>query len=126
MRLGPQADRFGAFVIASFRDEALDFFDGLARGHWKSTRVQELQAALTAMTPEQRAVVRRCVLASIDAGLHEFLFALTEGHDREGSISVLVEGLNVANQSDGLHGELYGDSGWLVRHSKHGGFAASA
>src|SRR5260221_13394506 len=124
MKLGLQADRFGAFVIANFRDEALDFFGGLARGHWKSARVQGLQTALAAMAPEQRAVVRRCVLASLDAGLHEFLLALMEGHDQEGSISVLVEGLNVADQSDGLQGGLHGNSGWLVRHSKHGGFAA--
>jgi hypothetical protein len=126
MKVGPQGDQFGAFVVANFRDRALDFFDGLARGHWKSARTQPLQAALARMTPEQRAVVRRCVQAAVDSGLHDFLFALGEEYDRGQGIVVLVTGHNVAEQSDGLHGELFGDDGWLVRHSKHGGFADPA
>src|SRR5947209_3320537 len=68
MRVGPEADRFGAFVMANLRDKAIDFFDGLSCGRWKSARTQPLQAALAAMTFEQRAVVRRCVIAAVDAG----------------------------------------------------------
>ena len=118
--MGPEADRFGAFVMANLRDKAIDFFDGLSCGRWKSARTQPLQAALAAMTFEQRAVVRRCVIAAVDAGLHDFLFALGEVHDRTKGIAVLVDGRNVAEQSDGLHGELFSDDGWFARHSRHG------
>lgn len=120
MRVGPEADKFGAFLMANLRDKAIDFFDGLALGRWKSPRMQPLQTALAALTPEQRAVARRCVLAAVDAGLHDFLFALGDAHDRGEGIAVLVDGHNVAEQSDGLHGELFTGEGWFARHSRHG------
>jgi hypothetical protein len=126
MKAGPQADRFGAFAVAHLRDAALDFFEGLADGHRKSPRTQALQAALAAMTPEERAVVRRCVRAAVDHGVHDFLVALTDAHDRSEGVAVVVDGQDVADQSDGLHGELYGDSGWLARYSKHGSGAEPA
>jgi hypothetical protein len=126
MKAGPQADRFGAFVVANFRDAAINFFDGLARASWKSPRVQGLQAALAALTPEQRAVVRRCVIEAVDDGLHDFLFALQEAHNRGDGIAVMVDGQNVADQSDGLPAELFSDEGWLARYSKHGQLADPA
>ena len=31
----------------------------------------------------------------------------------------MVDGKPVAELSDGLHGEIFGDEGWIVRFSKH-------
>ena len=72
------------------------------------------------MTGKQRAIVRRCVIAAVDAGLHDFLFALQEEHDAGARIGVFIDGRSVAAQSDGLHGEPYSDEGWFARFSKHG------
>lgn len=120
MRAGPQADKFGEFVMAKFRDAAIDHVDALLAAHWKAPRLQSLQNDLRCLTPEQRAVVRRCVIEDVDGGLHDFLFALGEEHDSGDAIVVLVDGENVAAQSDGLHGEPYTDEGWFGRFSKHG------
>ena len=120
MKVGPQADKFGAFIMKKLRDEAIDYYDGLARKHWKAPGLQPLQVALATMTPEQRAVVRRCIISSVDAALHSFLFGLGEAHDRNEGIAVTVDGKNIVEQSDGLHGELFGDDGWYGRYSKHG------
>jgi len=72
------------------------------------------------LTPAQRALVRRVVLQAVDSGLHDFLFALGEADDFEEGIAFVVGGQNVAELSDGLQGEPYGDAGWFKRFSKHG------
>lgn len=120
MKVGPQADAFGEFLMTKLRDEAIDFFDGLATGGVKSPRTAALRTALASMTPEQRDVTRRAVVAAVDHGLHAFLFALDEGGTPTAEVVVTVDGQNVVDQSDGVYGELFGDQGWFARHSRHG------
>jgi hypothetical protein len=112
-------DKFGEFLITNFRDSAIDHVDGLLSAHNKAPDLQTLQADLQRLTDEQRAIVRRCVIESIDSGLHDFLFALQEEYDSEGSIKVTVDGESIAEVSDGLQGEPYGEMGWQARFSKH-------
>ena len=113
-------DRLGEFVVAKFRDPAIDHADGLLAARWKAPGLQSLQADLRRLTAEQRAVVRRCVIAAVDCGLHDFLLALQEEHDAGTGVAVVVDGQPVAAESDGLHGEPYSDGGWFARFSKHG------
>jgi hypothetical protein len=120
MKAGPQADEFGAFLMTKLRDSAIDEADALLSAHWKAPGLLSLQNDLAKLTPDQRAVVRRCVITSIDGGIHDFLFALSEEHDAGGRIAIVVEGQDIAGQSDGLHGEPYTDEGWFGRFSKHG------
>eukprot|EP00456_Euglypha_rotunda_P062006 TRINITY_DN51_c3_g3_i1.p1 TRINITY_DN51_c3_g3~~TRINITY_DN51_c3_g3_i1.p1 ORF type:complete len:169 (+),score=22.40 TRINITY_DN51_c3_g3_i1:905-1411(+) len=120
MKAGPEADKFGAFLMAKLRDAAIDHADALLAAHWKAPGLQSLQNELRQLSPEQRAVVRRCVIEAVDGGLHDFLFALGEEYDSGGAIAVVVDGQNVAAQSDGLHGEPYTEDGWFGRFSKHG------
>ena len=113
-------DKFGEFVVAKLRDRAIDHADGLFAGRWKAPGLRALQADLRRLTAEQRAIVRRCVIAAVDSGLHDFLFALQQEHDAGGGVAVVVDGKPVAAESDGLHGEPYSDEGWFARFSKHG------
>src|SRR5262245_8334240 len=123
--MGP-VEKFGRFVVTKLRDPAIDFADGLLAGRWRSPGTRALQSALARLSPEQRALVRRVVVASVDCGLHDFLFALGESHDFERGIAVVVDGQNVAALSDGLQGEPYSDEGWFARFSKHGPHADPA
>jgi hypothetical protein len=113
-------ERFGQFVTAQLRDPAIDHADGLIAGRWKSPATQELQAALARLPAGHRELVRRAVVAAVDSGIHDFLLALAEAHDREQGIAVVVDGQDVAAASDGLHGEPYGGAGWFARFSKFG------
>src|SRR5262249_44977396 len=112
--------RFGRFLMTQLRDRGINHFDGLAEGRWKAPSLLRLQANLQKFTPEQQAVVRRCVLTSLDNGIHDLLFALQENYDREGGIKVVVDGVDVAGLSDGLHGEPYSSEGWHAKYSAHG------
>lgn len=120
MKVGAQANKFGGFLVTNLRDAAIDRFDSLATNHLKSPSTESLRKALARMSAEDRTVVRRCVLACVDTGLHDFLFALQQVADFDDDIHVVVDGNNIVEQSDGLHGELFGDKGWLARYSKHG------
>jgi hypothetical protein len=51
--------------------------------------------------------------------MHDLLFALQEESDAEGAVRVYVNGDEVAKLSDGLHGEIFGDDGWIARYSEY-------
>ncbi len=118
--MATELDTFGAFVMQHLRDEALDYFDGLTEAKWKAPSLKRLQEDLAALAPAERSVTRRCLLAAIDAGVHGFLFSLQEQQEEEHGIRVLADGQDVADVSDGLHGEPFGDDGWQARFSKYG------
>ena len=115
----PELDKFGRFIISTLRDSAIDRFEGLARGRWKSPSSQQLQAELAALTDKQRQLVRRCVIACIDTAVHDHLFALCDAHDFKKGIAVTVDGKNPVELSDGLQGEPFGESGWIAHFSKY-------
>lgn len=119
MKCGPEANRFGEFVVKNLWDESVEFYELLAQGHWKAPDLKKLQKDLASLSTKQRAIVRQCVIKSLSAGLHRFLFALGEAHDLDEAIAVIVDGVNIADQSDGLHGETLGPDGWMARFSKY-------
>ena len=119
MKCGPAANKFGEFIVTNFWDESVEFFDQLVRGHWKAPALQQLQKDVAALSPAQRATVRQCVLQSLGAGLHRFLFALGEAHDFNQGPTIVVDGVDVVEQSDGLHGETFGPDGWMAKYAKH-------
>lgn len=115
----PELEKFGSFVIKNLWDRAIEHHDLLAKKHWKSPALQEVQGALASLDEEQKEIVRRCVVEAVNVGLHDFLFALQETHDLEKGIKVLVDGKNVAELSDGLQGEPYGSEGWIAKYGKY-------
>jgi hypothetical protein len=119
MKCGPAANKFGEFIVKNLWDEAIEHHDLLARGHWKAPALQQLQKDLARLTPKQKKIVRQCIIEALGSGLHQFLFALAEAHDFEQGIAVVVDGVNVVEQSDGLHGEPFGPDGWMAKYSKH-------
>jgi hypothetical protein len=110
-------DKFGQFIVAKLRDRAFEQYEILEKGGWKTPSLQSLQDALGSLEAEQKNVVRRCVFDAIDTALHDVLVAFQEAHDLEMGIEVLVDGENVAELSGMLHGELFGEEGWIVRYS---------
>lgn len=109
----PAVDKFGELIIHELRDKAIRHFDFLSGQHYKG--LEELQRELASFSPEQLAIVRRCIVSSVDHGLHDFLFGLVEAHDCEAGIAIMVDGENVAELSDGLNGEQFTDRGWIAK-----------
>jgi hypothetical protein len=111
-------DKFGAFIVKNLRDQALDDLEMLLRGAWKSPITQDMQRRLGLLTNDQKQLVREVADRIITTGMHDFLFALQEASDADQGLEVQVDGSNIASLSDGLHGEIFSDEGWIAKHSK--------
>jgi hypothetical protein len=118
--------KLGEFVMKNLRDKAIDKAEGLLRAEWKAPSLKPLQAELSKLDANQKALVRRCVVSAIDTGIHDFLFALQERADFENDIELRVDGKNVVELSDGIHGEAFGEDGWMKKFSAHGSPPAEA
>lgn len=113
-------DKFGQVIMTELRDKAIDFFELLVEGRWKAPGLQKLQAELQELNNEQIELVRKIVVKSLDTGIHDFLFKLQEQADFENDIEIKVQGIDVIQSSDGLHGELFTKDGWISTFSKYG------
>ena len=109
-------DKFGKFFVQSLRDRMFDDLEGYLSGSSKAPTVQKLQGHLSGFTDEQKQVLRDLVEELTTTGMHDLLFAIS---DSGGEVRVLVDGQDVAKLSDGLHGEIFGDDGWITRFSKY-------
>ena len=116
-----ELDKFGQFLITNFRDNAIYKINSLFEGHSKAPAYQELQNSLKLINDDQKEIIKKAFIISLDSGLHDLLFSLQEATDNEEGIEVLVNGSNIASQSDGLQGELFTEDGWLYKYSIYGG-----
>ena len=117
--MNPTLDKFGKFFIQNLRDRMLDDLEKILSGRHAHAG-QNVQKELSGYSEAQKQVLREVAERIITAGMHDLLFALQEESDANGSFKFLVDGQEVAKLSDGLHGELFGDTGWIVRFSKYG------
>jgi hypothetical protein len=113
-------ETFGRFLVTNLRDRGIDHLDKAIAGSWKAPALLALQRDLARLPLDQRTLVRRAVIDSLDVAIHDFLFALQEQSDTAGPIAVQVQGKDIAQLSDGLQGEPYGDDGWYARFSAYG------
>lgn len=109
-------DKFGEFFVQNLRDKMLHNLEMMLSGGRKAPDLQELQVKLSGLTDAQKQTVRELAEQITTAGMHDLLFAIAEPG---GAVRVLVDGQDVAGLSDGLHGEIFGDDGWITRFSKY-------
>ena len=112
-------DKFGEFFVRNFRDKMLNDLEMLLAGSWKAPAVQGLQERLAAMSDDQRDAIRDTAERLITSGMHDFLSAVQEDFDAEGTIRFVVDGADISQTSDGLQGELFGEGGWIERFSQY-------
>lgn len=116
-RVKPEPLELVGRVVAAARDEGRDLAERLLSGRARAPSFAELQTRLAGLDAAEKALVVQVTEECLVAALHSLLFAMT-GED--GAPAIVVEGRNVADDSDGLHGELFGEGGWLARFSKYG------
>ncbi len=114
-------DKFGEFIVVNLRDKAIETAEMLLENRSKSPQTKILQDELSTFNAAQKAIVANTVKASIDAAIHDFLFAIEEQADFENDIQIIVNEDNIVEMSDGLQGELFTQDGWLEKYSKFKG-----
>jgi hypothetical protein len=113
-----KVDKFGKFLVDNLRDKGIIYAEGLLNNKWKAPVLQNIQLGLTNLGSSEKEVVKDAIIATLDSAIHDFLFALQEQTDFENGIKILVDGENVIELSDGIHGEPYSDEGWYSKYSK--------
>jgi len=119
METSESLDKFGQFIIANLRDNAIDFFDKLIAGVYKANKLQRLQDSLMHFSPEEKDFIRKCLVAGIDTAIHDFLLALMENYSTKKDIEVLVDGKNIVLLSKALYKELPTKDGWFASFSRY-------
>ena len=107
-------DKFGQFIVEHLRDSGIDFGDILLKKQWKAPALQNIQKELGNLSDHQKTIIHKAIVLTIDHAIHDFLFALQETDD----IQISVNGKNIVELSDGIHGESYTEDGWNARFSK--------
>ena len=111
---------FGKSFIESVRDDSLFVFEGIVSGHMKDSGSQELHQKLQSLSEEELAIVREIAYQMVDLTMHNTLF-MFEQEVGDWKISN-SECESLADESDGLSGELYSDEGWIESYSQYGEF----
>lgn len=120
MKAKPPVDKFGKFIVENLRDKGVNFAEGLLKRHWKTPSLLDMQNEIANLNDTQKAAFIKAVTETIDESIHDFLFALQEQADFDNDIQILVDGQNIVELSDGIHGEAYSDEGWFAKYSRHG------
>lgn len=115
----PRLDKVGEFVTTRLRDRGIACAEQLIAGAWKAPALAGTQASVGRLSLEEQKLVREVVVESIDVAIHDFLFALGETSGFESGVELRCAGVNVAELSDGLQGELFSEDGWVARFSKY-------
>jgi hypothetical protein len=101
----------GRFLMG-VRDQAIANGVALLDGRLNAPADQELARNLAALRQETREPL---VATIVDNVLVAFLSAL----DAERDVALLARGTSVADESDGLAGELFGTRGWIASMSRY-------
>ena len=112
--------KFGQFITEKLRDNSIQFAEDVLEGKYKSHRLIALQQRLSTLDENQKRIALDFAKTIIRTGIHDFLFALVERSDIQGDINILVDGKDIIQASDGIHGEAYGEDGWYAKYSKYG------
>ena len=108
---------FGREYVRQLRDGSLAWLDGVVvSGRMKSARCERLYASIEDFSTRQREALRTLCAHLTDHVLHETLNFFEQSERWRLADEA---GENLAELSDGLCGELYGEDGWIEKFSDY-------
>jgi hypothetical protein len=119
MANNPALAKFGKFIVEQLRDEPLDMLTSMSKQELKAPALKKIQSWYGELSKKDQRKIRELFDAINTSTLHNFLASLQEASDRDHGICVMVDGINVAETSDGLNGELFTSDGWIAMFSHH-------
>jgi hypothetical protein len=112
-------DYLGEFLMKNHRDRALRTLRAAFKGAWKSKSLRNFQDVLKNLSSEQQEKIFNGFEYIVTGALHDVLFNLYEENNFENRIKLLVDGYDAVKISDGIHGEQYGEDGWIQKFSQY-------
>jgi len=114
-----ELDKLGRLVIEAIRDDSLDHLERLLDAKSGAAASKSLSNKLASLGEEARDVIRELTEDILTGAMHDLLHAFQASHDIGQGVEILVDGKSAAGLSDGLHGEIFGHEGWILRFSRH-------
>ena len=112
-----QLEKFGKIIAEDLRDCSLNTYLDIESGFAKAPDLVKLNLLLSKFTEEQKVIVKKLLTVAVDAGIHDFLYAIDSEKE---NMEVNIGGKNIAKLSDGLQGEIFTEDGWFAKYSQHG------
>ena len=109
-------EKFGEVIAKDLRDSGISRYLDIESGCLKSESAIQLHDELSSFNDDQKKIIRKIITTTIDASVHDFLFAIAE---EKNGICVNVSSQNVNELSDGLQGEIFTEDGWFEKFSKY-------
>ncbi len=115
-------NEFGKALMEGTRDEAVLDVEMILSGKTSHPVRRKVYESTLSFTEEQKKILRKFILDSIDNALFHF-FRLLDEHEELDLIKYQDEEkknyLSLKNISDGLGGDLVGEDGWIEKYSKY-------
>ncbi|ULC60852.1 hypothetical protein MBM09_07585 [Flaviramulus sp. BrNp1-15] len=111
-------DKFGELIVANCIDNGLDKFQNLTEGKINAPSLKKLQDQIKLLNNNNIEIIKNLLSEILVSTTHDFLFAIQENDD----IQIIVDNQNICKSSDGLHGELFTEEGWIKKFSNHTDF----
>jgi hypothetical protein len=112
-------EQFGKIMVKTIRDRSILHTIEFLNAQLRSPSVIELQKKLSQFSAEEKNIVLRTLILVTDSCLHDLLCRIQESHDLKEGMEIFMNTCNVANASGMLHGELFGEDGWIDRFSQY-------
>jgi hypothetical protein len=120
-RTSPALDHFGRLLMERVRDWCIRELQHEVRTRYRGgSEERAMRPAMEMLSSGQRRALERIVPAFVDTVIHHMVWMFEQ--EETVRIQVQADGAksaNLAAESDGLAGELYGDDGWIARFSKY-------
>lgn len=107
-------ENFGEAFTYEVRDNTIEIFEKIFDGTMKGMTAQNVRDKISIFNEDQKKILLWLVSKSIDQCMHNMLFMLEEHEE----IEMLYNSQNIAEESDGLSGELYTEDGWIEKYSR--------
>ena len=112
----PILDEFGRRLIGEVREETVSDWQMIISGQMKGERAERIRAELGQLGGGASSIIEKIVPEVVDSVLHHLLRWLEEDDDFTVTGEVARQRIDdLAEESDGLAGELYTEAGWIAR-----------
>ena len=111
-------ETLGKFLMNKVRDRTLQELTDIFSGELNEEHADEIRKSMSWTTDEQMNSIKEVVRETVDATLHNLLWALEE--DKESVHLTITDGnetISAAAASKGLAAEIFGHNGWMANYS---------
>ena len=110
-------ETLGKFLMTKVRDRTIQEFADIFNGELQEEHAEEIRQTLNWATEDQMNSINELVRETVDATIHNLLWALEEERSIQLAIADGDETVDAVAASRGLAAEIFGDKGWIALHS---------